>query len=216
MKTEANRLWQMTAIWAVLVSRSLGASRCGAPDGEIQLSHAIKFNGPDSKRLMELVPRGERVKLEDPNGQLLARFTLDAGRLRIERAPRELVGFVVPAGEGGRGLQMLDAPGGELIYQLVLEPDGDLRLEDHGHNVHYVLKRREYGFKTVDAGGAVQSRVRVKPEKVSLRDASGRTTLSTRDAIPAAAAACFTLGDLSLEFQTGLALGIIHWGLENP
>ncbi len=171
---------------------------------------------PNLESYFKLVPRRERVKLEDANGELLARFTLDAGRLRVERAPRELAGFVVPAEEGGRGLQILDARGAKLIYQLVREPDGDLRLEDHGHNVLYVLKLREYGFKTVDAGGAVQSRVRVKPEKVSLRDASGRTTLSTRDAIPAPAMACFTLGDLSLEFQMGLALGIIHWGLENP
>ena len=210
------KVLQTTAIVALLISFSLGASRCATRGGEIQLDHSIKFDGPDSAGLMKLVPRRERVKLEDANGELLARFTLDAGRLRVERAPRELVGFVVPPGEGGRGLQILDARGGKLIYQLVREPDGDLKLEDHGHNVLYVLKLRDYGFKTVDAGGAVQSRVRVKPKKVSLRDASGRTTLSTRDAIPPAAAACFTLGDLSLEFQTGLALGVIQWGLETP
>ncbi|TDJ05926.1 MAG: hypothetical protein E2O71_10010 [Deltaproteobacteria bacterium] len=210
------KIVRTTAILALLTSFSIGASRCTPAGGEIQLGHAIEFDGLDNARVMKLVPRRERVKLEDANGELLARFTLDAGRLRVERAPRELMGFVVPAEEGGRGLQILDARGENLIYQLVREPDGDLRLEDHGHNVLYVVKLREYGFKTVDAGGAVQSRVRVKPEKVSLRDASGRTTLSTRDAIPPAAAACFTLGDLSLEFQTGLALGVIHWGLENP
>ena len=208
------KIVRTTAIFALLTLFSIGASRCTPTGGEIQLDHAIEFDGLDSARVMKLVPRRERVKLEDANGELLARFTLDAGRLRVERAPRELVGFVVPAGEGGGGLQILDARGGKLIYQLVREPDGDLKLEDHDKNVLYVLKLRDYGFKTVDAGGAVQSRVRVKPEKVSLRDASGRTTLSTRDAIPPAAAACFTLGDLSLEFQTGLALGVIHWGLE--
>ncbi len=209
------KIVRTTAILALLTLFSIGASRCG-PAGGIQLDHAIKFDGLDSARVMKLVPRGERVKLEDANGELLASFTLEAGRLRVERASRELAGFVVPAGEGGRGLQILDARGGKLIYQLVRQPDGDLQLEDHGHNVLYVLKLRDYGFKTVDADGAVQSRVRVKPEKISLRDASGRTTLFTRDAIPAPAMACFTLGDLSLEFQTGLALGVIHWGLETP
>ncbi len=163
---------------------------------------------------MKLVPRRERVKLEDANGELLARFTLDAGRLRIERVPHELAGFVVPAGEGGRGLQILDARGGKLIYQLVREPDGDLKLEDGNRKLLYKMKLRDYGFKTVDAGGAVQSRVRVKPGKVSLRDATGRTTLSTEEEIAPAAAACFTLGDLPLVYQTGLALGIIHWGTD--
>ena len=210
------KIVRTTLILALLASFSIGASRCTPAGGEIHLDHAIEFDGPDGARVMKLVPRRERVKLEDANGELLAHFTLDAGRLRVVRAPREVAGFVVHAGEGGRGLQIRDARGRKLIYQLVRDSDGDLQLEDAGHNLLHKLKLRDYGFKTVDAGGAVQGRVRVKPEKISLRDASGRTTLYTRDAIPAAAAACFTLSDLSLEFQTGLALGIIHWGLENP
>lgn len=208
------KIVRTAAILALLTSFSIGASRCTPAGREIQLDHAIEFDGLDSARVMKLVPRRERVKLEDANGELLARFTLDAGRLRVERAPRELAGFVVPAGEGGRGLQILDARGGKLIYQLVREPDGDLKLEDGNRKLLYKMKLRDYGFKTVDAGGAVQSRVRVKPGKVSLRDATGRTTLSTGEEIAPAAVACFTLRDLPLEYQTGLALGIIHWGTD--
>ncbi len=208
------KIVRTTAILALLTAFSIGASRCTPADGEIQLDHAIEFDGLDSARVMKLVPRRERVKLEDANGELLARFTLDAGRLRIEREPRELAGFIALPGEGGRGLQILDARSGKLIYQLLREPDGDLKLEDGNRKLLYKMKLRDYGFKTVDAGGAVQSRVRVKPGKVSLRDATGRTTLSTEEEIAPAAAACFTLGDLPLVYQTGLALGIIHWGTD--
>ncbi len=208
------KIMQTMAMVALLISFSLGASTCAPRGGEIQLDHSIKFDGPDSARVMSLVPRKEWVKLEGANGELLARFTLDGGRLRVEREPRELAGFIALAGEGGRGLQILDARGGKLIYQLLREPDGDLKLEDGNRKLLYKMKLRDYGFKTVDAGGAVQSRVREKPGKVSLRDATGRTTLSTEDGIPPAAAACFTLGDLPLVYQTGLALGIIHWGTD--
>jgi hypothetical protein len=207
------KLFQTTAMIALLVSFSLGASMCAPGGGEIRLAHPIKFDGPGDARVMKLVPRKEQVKLEGAHGELLARFAMDGGRLRVEREPHEAAGFIAPPGEGARGLQVLDGSGGKLMYQLLREPDGDMRLEDDAGKLLYKLKLREYGFKTVDASGAVQSRVRVKPGKVSLRDATGQTTLSTEDEIPPAAAACFTLVDLPLAYQTGLALGIIHWGL---
>jgi len=202
----------MTVILTVAVSLSLGASRCGVPDSEIRLSHAIKFDGPNGKRLMELVPRGQRVKLENARGELVVRFRLEAGRLRIELASRELVGFVAPQAADTGGLQVVGARGASVLYRLRREPDGDLKLQDGAGRTVYEVKLRDYGFKTVDARGAVQSRVRVKPTKVSVRDAAGKTTLSTDDSIPPPAAACFTLNGLPLEFQTGLALAIIHWG----
>ncbi len=87
-----------------------------------------------------------------------------------------------------------------------------MRLENGSGNLLYKMKRRDYGFKTVDADGRVESRVRVKESKLSLRDATGATTLSTYDVIAPAAFACFTLRELPIEHQAALALGIIHWG----
>jgi hypothetical protein len=199
-------------VLAFLIAASAGLYGCGPPDGEIRLDHSIAFDGVDGTRILKIVPRKGRVNLQDAKGEPLARFKLDEGGLRIERAPRELIGFVAPAASDGKGLQLLASAKGDVLYRLVSEPDGDLRLENGQGSLLYKMKKRDYGFKTVDAMDRVQSRVRVKKAKVSVRDAAGRTTLSTDDPIPAAAVACFTLPNLPVEHQTGLVLAVIHWG----
>jgi len=214
MRNRSNPVRSMVTLVAVLILASLGTQPCGVPGEELKLDHAISFDGPDGERLMKLVPRGERVKLEDANGELVVRLRLEAGRLRIERAPRELVGFIVPGAEDGNELRVLDSRGGLVLYRLFREPDGDLRLMSRWNKTLHKAKKRDYGFKTVDAADQVQTRVRVKGSKLSIRDAAGKTVLSTEDALPPAAAACFTLSHLSIEYQTGLALGIIYWGLD--
>ena len=194
----------------VAASILLGVWACGTPDGGIQLDHPINFDGQDGTRALKLVPGKEQVKLQDGNGELLARFELVDGRLQVNRAPPELTGFVVPA--AGGGFHMLEPNESRVLYRLSREPDGDLRLETGSGNLLYKMKRRDYGFKTVDADGRVESRVRVRESKISRRDATGATTLSTSDVIAPAAFACFTLRELPIEHQAALALGIIHWG----
>ncbi len=189
--------------------------RSWLPAGEIQLRHSIELEAPDGTRSLRLVPRSGRVKLQDGNHELLASFKLVEGRLRIARAPRELVGFVVPKTGEVKGLLIIHPSDDRVLYRLTRERDGDLRLVDQNGQVVYESKLRDYGFKTVDAEGRVQSRVRVREGKTSLRNAAGETTLSTKDGIPAAAMACFTLRSLSLEHRVALALGIIHWGVDS-
>ena len=50
------RIVRTTAILALLSLFSIGASRCTPTGGEIQLDHAIEFDGLDSARVMKLVP----------------------------------------------------------------------------------------------------------------------------------------------------------------
>ncbi len=206
----AGRHLRAVALATIVLVVSPGAYRCGAPVEEIRLEATIRFDGADGRRLMKLVPRRGQVKLEDAAGDLVARFKLVEGHLRVEGNDRAQLGVVVPADPDGMELHLLEGDHGKLLYRLTREPDGDLRLED-GARLLYESKKREYGYKTVDGEGRVRSRVRVKQNKISLREADGQTTLSTKDAIPPAAVACFTWLGLSVEHQTALALGLVHW-----
>lgn len=215
-ETRWRRLLRGTVLLLLLVLVSTGTSRCGNDVGEIRLDHPIKFDGPDGARSLKILPRPGMVKLEDGEDRLLARFKLVGERLEVERGePRELLGFVARPPDGSPGIHILAPEQGKVRYRVLREPDGDVRLENGAGTLLYKLKKRDYGFKTVDARDRVQSRLRQRSSKVSVRDATGETTLSTDDPVSPAAAAFLTLGSLPVESRVALLLGVVHWGADS-
>ncbi|MFQ5655244.1 MAG: hypothetical protein ACE5GW_11010, partial [Planctomycetota bacterium] len=151
------------------------------------------------------------VELEDRKDREIASYKIKAGRLRIKQGKSKVLGYVQPVSKK-KGFRILDPSKKKTRFLLSPEPDGDWRLETKDGRVLLKIKKRESGFKIVSAKGDTRAKVKVRKGKTSLRDAKGKTTLSTRDPIPPLAAACLTLEPLSMPERVGLCLAIIQWG----
>jgi hypothetical protein len=185
------------------------AAWAGCAGSRINLDHDVEFDGPDGKRLWKLESDVGNVELEDAYSRDLHEFRPQRGGITFEdSAGRDLE---VQGADGG--LLLRDRATGVLLYRLRPERDGDYRLEEGEGTVVYQMKRRDYGYKVLGAGERM-FKVRRKPGKISIRDRTGATILSTRDSFPPLAASCFCFDTLPIEMRAGLALGVVHWRLD--
>ena len=92
-----------------------------------------------------------------------------------------------------------------------LDPDGDLKVEDAGGTRVAEVKKRDYGYKIVVPGQGDVAKVRVRPQKVSIRNRQGVTYLATRDRIEPEAAAILAVERLPFEAAAGLAVALGIW-----
>ncbi len=198
-----------TACLAALVAACASLPTAGG----LALRHGVEFEGPDSQTAFALEPTETGIDLEDAREQLSARLTLEGERLRIENERGETLGFVQPSRAKAGSFAVLEADGRTLRYELEREADGDLTLEGAGGENLYELKKRDDGYRIEEVSGALESRVKARPEKISLRNARDETFLSTRDPFSAAAAAAISLDKVEFPFAAGLAVAITHWGL---
>jgi len=203
--------------WATAVRISFallalgGCASSGPPGGGIRLAARIEFDAPSGRDLLRIDPHRDEVKLSDPIGATVARYRMDGGRLRIQSRTGVPEAFVEPRSTGSRDLRIVE-PGGNVLYELQSEPDGNLTLRDRAANPMYEIKSRDYGLKVEQPDGATHAKIRVHTNRISARDATGKTVFTTRDPIPAAVAACLTLNQIPLAYRVGLGLGIIQWG----
>ncbi len=193
----------------VLLAVSAALAAC-ATAGGLGMYDDIEFDGPEGTDFLELTPRYDGVDLVDGYGDPFGRYALEGGTLRVRDGTGNELGSVQPT-EGGAGLELRGHRDGALLFLLDREPDGDLRLEDGAGKTLGKLKRRDDGYRVVDAEGRNRGRVRARTGKISLRDAAGNTRLSTRDPVPPEAVACFAFDEIPLAFQGGCALAIVHW-----
>jgi hypothetical protein len=180
--------------------------------GGLSLRHDVGFEGADSTTAFELRPNATAIDVESATNQLLARLTLDGARLRVENGEGELRGFVVPPATGSRSYHVIQADGSTQLFEFSREPDGDLNLKDAAGAYVYKIKLRDNGYKVEDMAGATETRIRAREGKISLRNASDETVLSTRDPFSAEAAAAISLEKVPFEFAAGLAVAVSHWG----
>ena len=183
-----------------------------AKGGGVRLDRAIEFDGSEGSDLMHLEPRPTDVVLLDSSRKTLARYRIEDGYLLVRATGSARDAVVVRAAAGERGLRILEGPAGKVLYTLRGEADGDLRLDDAGDQTLYEIKLREYGLKVERGDGQTQAKVRVKQDKISVRNPAGKTVFTTRDPIPPAMAAVLTMNELPLTFRVGLGLAILHWG----
>ncbi|MCI0650819.1 MAG: hypothetical protein L0Z55_02925 [Planctomycetes bacterium] len=197
---------------------ALAAAGCGAPAtvGEgaaarelVALAHAIEFDGVDGKKLFKLDPGATDVELEDREGNDVAEYRIRGDSLAMTSGATTTL---FERANDGAILVRAEAASATR-YKLVPEPDGDAILEDYSRNLRLELKKRDYGYKIVDGGGVERFKVRIRDGKTSIRDPNDQTILSSRDELPALAAACFALDGLPCEVQAGLALAVVHWKL---
>lgn len=182
------------------------------PDGGgIELAGAVDFAMHDDRLAFRLEPTRGGVRVENGEGALLAALHLEGVGLAIEDASGHPLGTVVPPSGGSRGFRILAPDAETTLVELRREPDGDLKLFDSREELLGKAKRRDYGFKVVDRDGDVESRIRITPGKISVRDGSGVTFLSCRDRLPADAAAALFFERLRFEYAAGLSVALAHW-----
>jgi hypothetical protein len=181
--------------------------------GPVQFASSVKFRDAAGEVSFRIKPEDGDVRVEDDDGDLLVELRAQAAGLAISSGRRDL-GLVQPL-EGRPGFRVVTEQGGDTVLELRIEPDGDLSLRDGAGEHLYKAKRRDYGFKILDAEGNVQAKVRSRSRstKTAVRNAAGETYLSTRDPIPAAAVATLALDDVRFAHAVALAVAIVHWGI---
>lgn len=201
-RTNGRRFWRLQVCLLAFV--------VGCAPGGVRLEHDIEFEGTDGSRLFQLEPDREKVELEDAQGRDVADFRYRGSEIAFEDAngrPLEVLST------SDNGLLMRDRDTRKILYRFQPEPDGDYDLEDATGQSVYRVKWRNYGFKVIDGLGK-ELKVRLKRGKISVRDRSGKTILSSRDLTSPLAASCFCFSSLPLEMQAAMCLGVLYWGLD--
>jgi len=183
----------------------------GGNNGTLRLKNDITFEAVDGQAVLRITPDGDAVHIEDGAGTELLRLVLEPGRITILNAEKKPIGAVLPPTAEGRGYRVVTDDEAPPIFELRPEPDGDFRVLDGNAALVYRAKLRDYGFKIVDRDGKVRSRVRSKNTKTSLRDRSGVTFMTTRDALSAASAAALALEDLRFAYAVALSVAMVQW-----
>jgi len=185
----------------------------GAKDGGIRLSHDVDFRNVAEATSFRLQPADGAIRAEGGGGELLALVELRGDQFSVVDSRGRLVASVRFATDRPGDVHLL-SPAGTLLLRLSTEPDGDLRVEDAEGAIVYKAKRRDYGFKVVDGDGRLESRIRLRKSKTSLRDASGTTYLTTRDFLPADAVAILSMESVRFEHAVGLSVALAHRHLD--
>ena len=90
-------------------------------------------------------------------------------------------------------------------YILKLQSDGDYKLEDSAKKQIYQIKAQAQGFEIQTPDKKLVYLVRVKENKISLRNADNNTIFSTKSELSPIAFTCFGFDVLTREQQAGLA-----------
>ncbi len=194
----------------------VGCSQLGSPSGAggLRVRQKIEFDDSRGNEFLKLEPDEKEIELQTASGKKIASIKLRDGTIRLKNGGGQKVASIVLVPGEYVGLRVSKPDQGDLLFKYGKEPDGDFKLENERGITLYKLKKRAYGYKIEDGNEKILYRVRARDSKTSMRDASGKTVLSTRNPIPAAAAACLTFAKVPVEIRAGLCVAVIHWGLD--
>ena len=179
--------------------------------GPINWPERVDFEAIDGQLAFRLEPFAEGVRVEDGSDHVLLVLRLSEGTLTISSPRGKPLGVVLPIGKEGRRFRVLSPGDRAFVVELHIERDGDLEVIDVDDKIINEAKRRDYGFKILDANGERVSSVRLRENKILLRNPSGTTFLSTRDQLSAESAAAIAFESLRFEHATALSVAIAHW-----
>ena len=173
-------------------------------------SDKIKFKRDDGTEVFSLEFRSDGAKLEGGNGNELARFTIDdAQKVKVKNASDTALAYIVSDADKWK---VENANQTKELYILRHQSDGDYKFETGSNQEIYRVKQRKYGFKVETPNKVSLYKVKLKKGKLSLRDASNKTVLYTKDALPAIALVPFGFKELTPEQQAGLAYALYRAG----
>ncbi len=166
----------------------------------------IKFkqgNG-DEKFSLKLKPNG--AKLVDNSDNELARLTTDNNqKIKIKDAADQVLGYVVTQENYWK---VENAEQTEELYILRRQKDGDYKLEEGNDSPVYRIKVRDYGYEIETPDKTSLYKVKLKAGKLSLRNATGDTVLSTKSPMSTIAIASFGFDVLTPPQQAALAYAL--------
>jgi hypothetical protein len=175
------------------------------------LQEEIEFQKASGDEAFRLDPESDTAELQLAGGKRLATY---------ERVGKNKLRFILKRGEVGgtiepnkaRDRYTLRGPDGKKIERILIrEPDGDWQMTDAKEKVIVELKLRDFGFKVVDARDREIGRIKVKGDKISLRDGAKKEILTTKDTKNTLLAACFQLEGLTLPTKGAFAMAVITW-----
>ncbi len=170
------------------------------------LTDSVKFKRDSGADAFSLKPKDNGAKFVDGNDKELARLTVDANqKVKIKDASDKVLGYVVKK-EGYWKIE--DANQTKELFILRHQSDGDYKLEDGANTQIYRIKVRSDGFEIETPQKQSLYKVEAKEEKISLRNASEKTILSTKSKILPIAVACFGFDKLSREQKAALAYAV--------
>jgi hypothetical protein len=204
-----------TPLLSTLVLAFLLGCLHDATTSGVRISKDLAFRDAAGATSFRLASDSDGIRAESGRGDLLARIELRDEYFVILDAQGTPLASVVPGAGLSSGLRLL-SPEGELLLRISSEPDGDLKVANSEGDTLYKAKKRDYGFKVVDQDGQLESSIRAREQKTSLRDAEGETFLSTRGSLPPSAVAILSMSEVRFEFAVGLAVALAHWQLDEP
>ena len=165
----------------------------------------IKFKQDDTE-LFSIKYKDDGAKLVDASGAEIARFTLDdSGKVKIKDPADSVLGYIVS--QPGKW-KVENADQTKELYIFRRQDDGDYKLEDGADTQIYRIKVRDYGYEIETPDKQSLYKVKQKENKISLRDASEQTVLSTKDAVVPVAIAPFGFDVLTREQQAALSFAV--------
>ncbi len=167
----------------------------------------LKFKRDDGSEAFAIKFQPDGAKWVDGNDQELARFTVDENqKVKIKDPSDNVLGFVVIK-DGYWKIE--NAEQTQELFILRRQDDGDYKLEDGSDTQIYRIKQRDYGYEIETPDKQSLYKVKISEDgKVSLRNASDETVISTRAAIAPVAVASFGFDVLSPEQQAALAFAV--------
>jgi hypothetical protein len=170
------------------------------------LTENIKFKSENGSEKFTLKPASNGAKLVDATERELARLTVDPNqKIKIKNAQDQVLGYVVHQGDHWK----LENPDQiKELYILRRQADGDYKLEDGTNRQLYRIKSRDYGFEIEAPPKQSLYKVKVKGDKISLRNPNEQTVLYTKSNFLPIAIACFGFDALSQEQQAALAYAV--------
>ncbi|GHG78417.1 hypothetical protein GCM10012319_28910 [Comamonas sp. KCTC 72670] len=176
------------------------ASPVAASDA-VGLQGTVKFKEDGGRERFSLKPRDNGAKLVDADDREIARLKWKGAALKVSGPDDVALGYVV--GSAGGALTVRDGEQQQVLYTLARQGAG-WRLNDMKGQLLYSMWPEEEGARIQDGTGADVGRVKLREGKVSLRDAEGRTQLSTRSLLDAEAVACLAFEAMDLPLRVAL------------
>jgi len=187
-----------------------GCASTGPTPSAFPSGHPVVFDSEDGSTAFRLAPNADSITLSNGKKEKLASVRESRGRLVVEDAMGHAAWFIHR--HPGKFLRLrVIGDDGVTAFIIKADSDGDLKVDDGNKRRIAVAKRRDYGFKLVDAGGKLIARIRSRSGKTSVRDAAGTTYLTTRDAIPAEAVALLVFERFPIEVAAGLGVATAFW-----
>lgn len=182
------------------------AQVASTPPGNLQnQTDKIKFKTETDSELFSLKLQTDGAKLVDAkNNEIVKIKSEQLGKVKIKNASDKVLGYVV-TDKGNWKLE--NSEQNKALYILKLQNDGNYKLEDSANKEIYQINATNNDL-LIQANNQLVYKVKIKEQKTSLRDASGKTVFSTKSNITPIAFACFGFDVLTREQQAALAYAV--------